>query len=127
MIQSDNPIFGRITSLKESLFPKEELIDGYCIPLDGEEFRVFVTRKMIGRNPGYQVKIAYHWGDDIGISLDNAQLYPQATTILQQYHRGEWEFENPIHRGCKHITFGPDEKDKDAAIQLMNQIVKEYL
>lgn len=125
MIQSEKPLFGRITNLKESHNQKEELIDGYCIPLDGEEFRVLVTKKLSGREPGYQVKVTYHWGDDIGISLDNAQLYPQATSIFKRYRYGEWVTEDPTRRGCKSINFGPEEKDKDAALQLMNQIVKE--
>ena len=111
--------------MKDSLNQKAELIDGYCIPLDGEEFRVLVAKKLSGHEPGYQVKIMYHWGDDIGISLDNAQLYPQTNDIFARYHKGEWVTEDPMHRGSKSITFGLEEKDKDAALELMHQIVKE--
>ena len=125
MKQPENPTFGRITSLKPPLNQNEELIDGYCIPLDGEEVRVFVARKKSGREPGYKVRIMYHWGDDIGISLDNAQLYPQANDIFDRHRRGEWVTEDPLHRGSKSISFGMEEKDKDAALELMHQIVKE--
>ncbi|MBO4599355.1 MAG: hypothetical protein J5641_01320 [Bacteroidales bacterium] len=125
MEQSEKPTIERLTSLKGPLSQTDELIEGYCFPMDGEDFRVYVAKRVVGPHPGYNLNITCHWGDDIGISLDNANLYPQANAILNKFNQGEWFNADPLRRASKSLRFGMEEKDKDAAIEMMHQIIKE--
>lgn len=67
------------------------LVEGYCIPLDGKQFRIFVGNEIKRGKRGYFLKIMYDWGKNTTIDFDKRRKdFPQATAIFNRYIPNAW-------------------------------------
>ena len=105
---------------------RDPLIEGYCLTLDGEEFRVFVANETVGSRRGYFIKIMYHLGLDKTVVLGDEKRFPQANTIFRKYCKGFWKTGRERH-GYKFVFFGTEQRNKVFAITIMRQIIGDML
>ena len=108
----------------ETIPQPDELIEGYCIPLDGKQFRIFVADERVNNPRGYFLKLMFEWGNDTEVNLDKQQdEFPQTTKIFKSFLPKAW-----INRGTKrycykYIMFGHGLTNKHLALSLMHGII----
>lgn len=97
-------------------------VPGYCIPLNGEQYRIFVAKWERKSSQkilvDYICKLMYEWGTDHNIDIDDN---PDAVQIFNTHTNVRWGKNNDI-KSYKYVKFG---EDKGTAIEFMNQIIKE--
>lgn len=102
----------------------DELIEGYCIPLDGREFRIFVADERVKPQRGYFIKLMYEWGQDETINLNKQKDdFPQTTKVFNSFLPKAWVNQGKTRRCYKYIIFGHGESNKHLALSLMHSIV----
>lgn len=115
------------TDLKYTGNKNDQLIEGYCVPLDGQEFRLFVLNEITGSKRGFILKIMFQLGTDYITDIRDRTAFPQTNSIFRdtRFRRGDWKNQaKKDGRHCyKYIVFGHDEKDKEDALKLMYRIV----
>ena len=112
----------------ESLLQRDQLVDGYCVPLDGKHFRVFVANEVTGTRRGYFLKLMYEWGQDEAINLDKQKdVFPQATEIFKKYLPKAWVNRGKTRRCYKYIMFGKGLCNKHLALSLMHNIIADIV
>ena len=110
----------------ESLLQRDQLIDGYCVPLDGRHFRIFVADEVTGTRRGYFLKLMYEWGQDETINLDKQKdVFPQTTEVFKQYLPKAWVNRGKTRRCYKYIVFGKGLYNKHCALSLMHNIIAD--
>jgi type IV secretory pathway TraG/TraD family ATPase VirD4 len=113
--------------LKDTGNKNDQLIEGYCVPLDGQEFRIFVLNELTGTKRGFILKIMFQLGTDYFTDIRDRILFPQTNSIFRdaRYGRGDWKNKaKKDGRHCyKYIVYGHDEKNKEAALRMMYQII----
>lgn len=108
----------------ETIWQRDDLIEGYCIPLDGKQFRIFVGNEVKRDNRGYFLKLMYEWGKDETINLDKQKAdFPQTTTIFNSFLPKAWVNKGRTRRCYKYIIFGHGEANKHLALSLMHSII----
>ena len=75
----------------ETIWQPDKLIEGYCIPLDGKEFRIFVADERVNPQRGYFLKLMLEKGQDETICLDKQKAdFPQTMKIFNSYLPHAW-------------------------------------
>ncbi len=114
--------FARMGSIRQP----DDLIEGYCIPLDGKEFRLFVMEELTGTKRGYILKLMLGWGDDTTIDLQRQRKsFPEATNLMNLHIPDAWVNKGKTRRCYKYMTFGKGEQNKALALALLRTIVCE--
>lgn len=112
--------FARLKLIKQD----DVLVEGYCIPLDGKPFRIFVGNEVKRNARGYFLKLMYDWGCDTTIDLDKRKAdFPQTTEIFISFLPKAWVNKGKTHRCYKYIIFGHGEANKHLAMSLMHSII----
>ena len=108
------------------LLQRDELIEGYCIPLDGKRFRIFVANELTGTQRGFFLKLMYEWGKDEEVNLvSQKDKFPQTTEIFNRYLPGSWINRGAKHRSYKYIVFGKGLNNQHLACSLMHTIIAD--
>ena len=105
---------------------RDPLVEGYCITIDDEEFRVFVAHEIVASMRGYFIKIMYHMGLDTDVDLNDVNRFPQTNAILRKTCKDLWKTGRKRH-GYRFTFFGTEQKDKIHAVTIMRQIVCDIL
>lgn len=112
--------FARMETIKQP----DELIEGYCIPLDKEEFRIFVADEKVPPRRGYFLKLMFEWGKDENINLDaQKEVFHQVTKIFEDFLPDAWINKGTTYRCYKYIMFGHGVANKHLALSLMHSII----
>lgn len=105
---------------------RDRLIDGYCVTLDNEQFRIFVMEELTGTQRGFIIKLMLGWGDDTTVDLQKQQKdYPQATELMKRHLPGAWVNKGKTRHCYKYIVFGHGEQNKELALRLLKIIIDE--
>lgn len=117
--------FARFTTLEPSPNRNDTLVEGYCIPLDGKHFLIFVAkeRENIDNSRGYFLKLMYEWGNDAKVDLDKQDEFPQAKRIFEDYLPDAWVNKGVTYHCYKYIIFGHGLTNKHLALSLMHSII----
>lgn len=107
-----------------TIWQPDELIEGYCIPLDRRQSRIFVANEMVRPQRGYFLKLMIDKGQDVTINLDKQKAeFPQTTEIFNSFLPKAWVNKGRTRRCYKYIIFGHGETNKHLALSLMHSIV----
>lgn len=116
----------KITTLEPSPNRRDRLIEGYCIPLDGQEFRLFVMEERTGTKRGYILKLMLGWGNDTAVDLQRQKSqYPQAIELMKRHLPDAWVNKGKARRCYRYIVFGHGEQNKNLALTLLKTIIDE--
>ncbi|MCR5589358.1 MAG: hypothetical protein K6F72_07065 [Bacteroidales bacterium] len=112
--------FAELKQIKQD----DVLVKGYCIPLDGRNFRIFVGNEVKRDERGYFLKLMYGWGRDTSIDLDKQKRdFPEATAIFRRYLPKAWA-KGRTYFSYKYIMFGKGLCNKTLALLLLQSIVE---
>ena len=103
-----------------------EFVCGFYVPLDGEEFRIFVLNETRRESRGYILKLMYKNGRIKDLDFDDAEdvkKYPQVVSVFNHYSNWSWVNMGTKYHCYKYIVFGHGNKKKSNAKKLMIEIV----
>lgn len=110
------------------IYQPDELIEGYCIPLDGKQFRIFVADEKTNGQRGYFLKLMYMTGKEKDIDLSTQQKdFPQTTSIFERYLPNSWINNGTTYHCYKYILFGKGLANKHLALSLMHSIIASII
>ena len=106
---------------------RDQLVEGYCVPLDGKQFRILVADETTGTQKGFFLKLMYEWGKDTKVDLREEILYPEATEIFKGYLPKSWINRGKTRHCYKYIVFGHGLANKHLALSLMHSIIASII
>ena len=116
--------FAKLTKI----YQPDKLIEGYCIPLDGKQFRIFVADEKTNGQRGYFLKLMYMTGKEKDINLTTQQKdFPQTTSIFERYLPNSWTNKGSTYHCYKYIIFGKGLSNKHLALSLMHSIIASII
>lgn len=114
--------FARMKSIPQ----RDQLIEGYCVPLDNKQFRIFVADELAGTRRGYFLKLMYEWGQDEIVNFDKQKdVFPQVTEVFKKNLPNAWVNIGRTLRCYKYIMFGKGLCNKHRALSLMHNIIAD--
>lgn len=102
---------------------RDQLVEGYCVPLNGKQFRIFVADEITGTQRGFFLKLMYEWGIDETVDIRDEALYPDVSKVFKNYLPKSWVNRGKTRHCYKYIMFGHGLANKHLALSLMHGII----
>lgn len=99
---------------------------GFYVPLNGEEFRLFVLNETLREARGYMLKLMYKNGRVRNFNFDTLQdmvNYPHVIAVFNNFNSWTWINKGTWYHCYKYVEFGHGKDREQLAINLMNRIV----
>ena len=110
----------------KSIPQRDQLIEGYCVPLDNKQFRIFVADELVGTRRGYFLKLMYEWGQDEIVNFDKQKdVFPQLTEVFKKNLPNAWVNRGRTRHCYKYIMFGRGLCNKHRALSIMHNIIAD--